>query len=225
MGRSSPVNDRQAQRLSRRPRCPAPTTIAARRVVSGTDPEARTFAVSARLRRWRERFGDWSPRAPRYTSWRRPARSASGQRSRPRLCPAARSRCCPGSERGNRRGRLLSKPLSRTPRRLRRRRAHRTPLFPCEVDARRRRRRPACKQRHECLTHGAGGAEDGDLHRSDLTPEPGEVAPAERDVEPRLNLRVEDAGPAAPSTPRGKTRKNSLIAELTSTASDHSAQT
>src|SRR5438132_64717 len=38
-----------------------------------------------------------------------------------------------------------------------------------------------------------------------VTPEPGEVAPAERNVEPRLNLRVEDAGPAARLTPRGKT--------------------
>ena len=44
---------------------PGPITIAARRVVTGTDPEARTSAVSARLRRWRESSGDWSPRPPR----------------------------------------------------------------------------------------------------------------------------------------------------------------
>ena len=34
---------------------PGPTTIAAHRVVRGTEPEARILAVSARLRRWRDR--------------------------------------------------------------------------------------------------------------------------------------------------------------------------
>ena len=44
---------------------PAPITIAARKVVTGTAPDARMSAVSAPLRRCGERSGDSSPRPPR----------------------------------------------------------------------------------------------------------------------------------------------------------------
>ncbi len=44
---------------------PAPITIAARSVVTGTEPDASSFAVSARLRRCRDSSGDWSPSPPR----------------------------------------------------------------------------------------------------------------------------------------------------------------
>ena len=44
---------------------PAPITIAARSVVTGTDPGREHFPVSARLRKWRESSGDSSPSPPR----------------------------------------------------------------------------------------------------------------------------------------------------------------
>ncbi len=44
---------------------PRPTTIAARRVVTGTEVEASRFPVSRRLRRWGDRSGESSPSPPR----------------------------------------------------------------------------------------------------------------------------------------------------------------
>ena len=60
-----------------KPALPRPTTTAARSVVTGTAPPERIAAVSARLRRWGERSVRSSPRPPRKTTCRTPARSAS----------------------------------------------------------------------------------------------------------------------------------------------------
>ena len=60
-----------------KPALPGPTTIAARRVVTGTEPAASCFAVSRRLRRCGERSGESSPSPPRYTSCRTPSCSAA----------------------------------------------------------------------------------------------------------------------------------------------------
>ena len=122
-----------------------------------------------------------------------------GQRSRLRRGRAARSRCCPGNGRGSRRDRRPSNTLrsdgasvASAIAQLRRRRSARA------VDAKAPRRRAALQAAARGARPTVPVAPRRRSSRNGVPRETREVAPTERDVQPRLDLRVEQPVPAAP---------------------------
>ena len=64
-GMTMPGSRSTSARIVSKAALPAPTTMAARSVVTGTEPPASASAVSRRLRRCSERSAESSPSPPR----------------------------------------------------------------------------------------------------------------------------------------------------------------